>query len=1211
MRNVLLTTILLLFVSSLAISQTSLEGKVTNAASGETLPFATIKLLKNEVFMTGTDTDLDGNYSLAGLEPGTYEVEASYVGFTPQKQVGVVVKGGKSNRLDFQITEGVLAQTIEIVDYKVPLIEQDNTTSGKTVTAESIRALPTRSVAGIAATSAGLSATEGGAISVRGSRTDATYYYIDGVRVSSAAMIPTSEIEQMQVITGGIEAQYGDVTGGIISVTSKGPSQRFSGGIEVESSELLDAYGSNLFSANVSGPIMKNSEGRSIVGFRLAGQYRKVDDNSPSAFGVYRLSEDKIAALETNPVTRINNSLFPTAELLTNDDIPSTLDARPNDDLTQIDLTGKLDARLSDNIDITLSGSYDDNQNRFTPSGAWSLLNWTNNPYNYTKGYRGNFRFRHKLGKQGYGGALTDEEKAQKNTSLRNAHYSLQLGYQKRFSNREDFRHEDNLFRYGYYGKTERSWMPIAAPVQDPTSWGGMPVLDINGVAWDHQADLRADADEGFQADESINAVLARYNMNNGDPTDDLNTAWGLYSNVGQVYNTFQKGESDRYTFNITSGFEFLPGGSENGKHNIQLGVTYEQRLQRLYFVAPERLWVAGRLLANSHIAGIDTTDAIGTFTQDIPGFPDAEFMQYQTLVDMQNYGGFNQRVREAFNLSVNDYINIDEIHPDDLSLDLFDASELTDQGLIVYFGYDYLGNKIGAGTKFEDFFSDTLANGNKLFTVAPLQPIYGAAYLQDKFTYKDIIFRVGLRLDYYDANTKVLKDPYALYEIETASGHAQRTGQTMSESIGDDYKVYVADPESDQVVGYRQGDQWFLPNGTAVSSGDLLFEGLVYPSYVGRDQGRELNIRADGFEVNSSFDDYDPQLNWMPRLAFSFPISEDANFFTHYDILVQRPPSATAATALSYYYFEDPNRTPANNPNLKPEKTIDFEVGFQQKLSNSSALKMSLYYKELRDMIQRRVYRNVAVPVNQYESTSNIDFGTVKGFSLGYDRRRTGNLLFNATYTLQFADGTGSDVNSSTGINSRGNIRTLLPLSFDERHRFTGTIDYRYSEGKRYNGPRIAGFDIFANTGVNFIATAVSGRPYTRRLIPTVLGGSGYVGSINGARLPWQFDLDLKLDKRFKLNLGGEGSRPLHANVYIRVENLLDTKNVIGVYGASGDPDDDGFIVSANGQEQLAATQASGKDPLLYLTSYQWRVLNPGNYTLPRRIFLGAIFDF
>ena len=105
--------------------------------------------------------------------------------------------------------------------------------------------------------------------------------------------------------------------------------------------------------------------------------------------------------------------------------------------------------------------------------------------------------------------------------------------------------------------------------------------------------------------------------------------------------------------------------------------------------------------------------------------------------------------------------------------------------------------------------------------------------------------------------------------------------------------------------------------------------------------------------------------------------------------------------------------------------------------------------------MIQSRILTNT-YPVTRYETFDNLDFGTVKGFSFSYDLRRTGNLELQANYTLQFADGSGSNAFSSRGINSRGALRTLFPLSFDERHRFNAIIDYRYASGNNYNGPRI-----------------------------------------------------------------------------------------------------------------------------------------------------------
>ncbi len=276
------------------------------------------------------------------------------------------------------------------------------------------------------------------------------------------------------------------------------------------------------------------------------------------------------------------------------------------------------------------------------------------------------------------------------------------------------------------------------------------------------------------------------------------------------------------------------------------------------------------------------------------------------------------------------------------------------------------------------------------------------------------------------------------------------------------------------------------------------------------QDDPNARNIKSLIYQPDGSFEDYKPQVNWMPRLAFSFPISDEANFFVHYDILTQRPPSNTIATPLDYYYWNEgvPNNGSLNNPALKPEKTTDFEVGFKQKITNSSAITLSAYYKELRDMIQSRKYLFVPfVPGNNYSSYGNIDFGTVKGFSFSYDLRRTNNLEMTAAYTLQFADGTGSDANHKTHQCQR-KYSVPVTSSFDESHRLAANIDYRYGVGNQYNGPKWFGMDVFSNAGVSLQANAASGRPYTHELKPARFGSQGIGSAINGAHLPWNFTL-------------------------------------------------------------------------------------------------------
>ena len=182
--------------------QTSLQGKVTDARTNEPILFGTVALMKDGVIIKGVETDLDGNYYFSDINPGTYDVEASFVGYTPVRQTGVIIKADKANRLNIQIGEGVLADEICITEYRAPLVEFDNTTTGGIVTSEAIKNLPTKSVNAIAATTAGIAAQNGSNdISIRGGRANGTVYYMDGIRVTNAGLVTTKDQEAAPTAT--------------------------------------------------------------------------------------------------------------------------------------------------------------------------------------------------------------------------------------------------------------------------------------------------------------------------------------------------------------------------------------------------------------------------------------------------------------------------------------------------------------------------------------------------------------------------------------------------------------------------------------------------------------------------------------------------------------------------------------------------------------------------------------------------------------------------------------------------------------------------------------------------------------------------------------------------------------------------------------------------------------------------------------------------
>ncbi|MDQ3100761.1 MAG: hypothetical protein M3R08_05200, partial [Bacteroidota bacterium] len=252
------------------------------------------------------------------------------------------------------------------------------------------------------------------------------------------------------------------------------------------------------------------------------------------------------------------------------------------------------------------------------------------------------------------------------------------------------------------------------------------------------------------------------------------------------------------------------------------------------------------------------------------------------------------------------------------------------------------------------------------------------------------------------------------------------------------------------------------------------------------------------------------------------------------------------------------------------------------------------------------------------YRTYDNLDFGTVKGFSATFDLRRTGNIWIRAHYTLQFADGTGSG--PTTGVNlinsGQPNLRTISPLDFDQRHRFQTTIDFRYGGGKDYNGPILFGKQILQRTGLNVVSILGSGTPYSRssQIVSEATGATNHLleGTLNGARLPWQFTTDLQLDRDITLSFGGgddgetasqDRAKSANLNIYLLVTNVFNTENIVDVYRYTGSPVNDGYLAVFTDRSQI--------DPDAFRDLYTAKVNTPFNFGAPRTIRLGVRFDF
>lgn len=1242
-----------------AIAQSGeIQGKIKDKTTGEGIPFANVVVEMSGYQKGGATTDFDGNYSIKPLSPGNYDVKVSYVGYQPALQKGVVVSADKATFVHFEINAGIKLNEVEVTDYKIPLIDPGQTSTGNTVTREQIANLPTRNIQSIAATSSGVvQADEGQNIFIKGSRSNSNLYIIDGVRVrganalvsgfalsSGTTAIPSSGIEQVTVITGGIPAKYGDVTGGVVEITTRGASKNFSSSGEFVTSKFLDPFNYNLGSASLSGPILIKNKGtemeRGLLGFFIAGEYEWIKDATPPAIGTYKVKDDRHQELINEPLRLDDNDIIRrSAEYITKDDL-ELVKTRPNAASSSARFSGKIDYTFSKNINFTFGGSYNYGKQRL-PVYDYTMFDWENHPVYESNNWRMYGRITHKL----FGTKNKKGEESKKSAfAIQNGFYTLQVDYSKDKDKLYHEDHKENFFNYGYIGKFQtyrkNNWQQYEIAPGD-TVWGNTlpedtlvtfspggvnPYLDKITSAY---YDLLSKPPTS-KPPTNLDEIESGPGMINGTRVGINNqSAYAMFAMPGRLYNGYTKNDNDQFSATFDVSFDIKRNtGIEKNKHSIEFGLVFETSANRHYGLSPIQLWTLMRQEVNSHLSNLGTsnpiwlTDTTGGHNQE-----DTVWFARQYSDTAQRY--FDKKLREKLGLAVNgtDYIDIDNLSPETFSLDMFTANELVDYNdvSLSYRGYDYTGKKLKKNPKFDDYFTAKDADGNYTRPQGAYRPIYSAVYVQDKFYFRDLNFNIGLRIDRFTSNQKVLKDPYSLYPIKTvAEVDGFNVGGVFQEAshpsvIGDDYLVYVDNVENPtSVKGYRKEDKWYAADGTALPDGDqLVVGGKIQPYLV----DPKMNIKSPDYDPSVTFENYKPVYSYMPRIAFSFPISDVAQFFTYYDVLTQRPNAgATYSSPESYYLLE--NNKGLNNSALKPQRTIDYQIGYKQKVSRTSVITFSGFYREMKDMIQWENISN-AYPTS-YTTYGNKDFGTVKGIAISYDLRKTQNVTMTANYTLQFAEGTGSNANTQANLISLGRteLRTILPLDYDQRHVIVLSFDYRYGEGSNYNGPKWFKTDFLANAGANVMMRVASGFPYSKYSVPGKITGNratSLSGSPNSARLPWTFNMDLKLDKNFKIKLSKKDAvkqrRPLYCNVYLLVQNVLNTKNVLYVHPFTGSPDDDGYLSSPTGQEEVVNTTPDARSFTDLYAIYASN--NPpsdeiiSHYTLPRRTRLGLIINF
>ncbi|MDZ7344936.1 MAG: TonB-dependent receptor, partial [candidate division KSB1 bacterium] len=271
------------------------------------------------------------------------------------------------------------------------------------------------------------------------------------------------------------------------------------------------------------------------------------------------------------------------------------------------------------------------------------------------------------------------------------------------------------------------------------------------------------------------------------------------------------------------------------------------------------------------------------------------------------------------------------------------------------------------------------------------------------------------------------------------------------------------------------------------------------------------------------------------PRLGVSYPITAEAALFFAYGHFYQMPALGQIFTNADYNILNELQAGAVRygvlgNPDIKPERTVQYEFGYKHALTDFLGLDVSIFYKDIRDLLGVEfisTYNDA-----EYARLTNVDFGNVTGFTIALDQRRIGIFSSALDYTWQRAQGNSSDPRETATRAEAGQDPRpeQIPLNWDQRHTLNATVTVSHP----------------GSFSISAVIRYGSGQPYT----PAIGSGFGANLERNSGRKPSYVLVDFRAEKFFRF-------AGLDMSLFTRAFNLLDAKFAFSgfVFGDTGSP--------------------------------------------------------
>ncbi|MBC8215050.1 MAG: TonB-dependent receptor [Candidatus Marinimicrobia bacterium] len=999
MKNItkLILMLSIMLISSIYAGTTGkISGTVKDKKTGEFLVGCNIMIDGTSL---GAATDIHGNYYILNVPPGKYTVRSMMIGFTTVRMTEVDVAVDLTTRINFSMSMEAIEGEEVVVVAKRQTVRLDQTSMASIMDAKTLENLPVAEVIDAISLQAGI-VRDGGGLHVRGGRSGEVSFWVDGISTTDSydgssvgEEIQNSSIQELQVISGTFNAEYGNAMSGIVNIVTKDGQDHLEGGLEIYGGGF-HTLKSDIYTISSPFSIWKsyedlNGDGQwdspewfNDLNGNLQWDYNEPYDDA-NENGIFDAGEPLNNDLGTDGLAgdpMDNGSMIPSYFSNNNGqkNEPSLGegDGQPQwgEHRFSLDNDG-----FVDKLNVVLNPFQIKNINAHLSGPVPFLNDWvtfyTNIRYfNTTNKYYGKRLF------QSNGMMFGDQKivplapfsklTAQFKFTIKPTP-KMKFAYSS-FSAEKQYKNYDADYKYipdGLMNRYEKDLSHILTFTHSISSktFYELKFIDFSSAYWEHLY-------------KDVNNVPFESQIMD-------NLSWQADSI--QIYNGVE--------------WETIPQYYEVGTYQTQ-----------------DSTW---------HYIVVDLDDSEGYVDPVIMNRPAWSFASGGTQ------GGRYERETNYRMLKFDISSQINSVHQVKTGFafkryDLWANDKHVEYLMEGSYGFTAEGDTIGynpiSGSKIFPYTPTIYPTYTSAHSYFRTNPIEFSAYVQDKLELEDLIVNFGLRFDYFDPDWVVPTD----------------------DRFPGNRKYYLAETANDTVVFY-QYDYPELHSGVVLID-SLTAEGAVKAQNLltsGMNEDSLWTAMREDYQWKNGYKPACKSYQLSPRIGLSYPVSDKGAIHVSYGYFFQIPNFSYLYSNPEFEIGESNFAGILGNASLKPERTVMYEVGFKQEIAMLTSFDLTLFYRDTRDWVGMsapiRKY-----PVGTYFKYENKDYANTRGYTIAINRAFYNGLGASLDYSWMVAEGTYSNPDDAyhSAQSDQEPLQSLIPLDWDQTHTLNGSITY----GKR-----------------------------------------------------------------------------------------------------------------------------------------------------------------